>query len=57
MAGIVAEDPELSIRRRFHMLVLSYDSPWHILHMDLHLQHHKMQLSQELKLSVFFYEI
>ena len=37
----VAEDPNVSVPRRSQELGLSYDTLWHLLHLDLHLHPYK----------------
>ena len=45
----VADDPNVLILRRSQELVLFYGTLWRSLHLDLHLQSYKVQLTQELK--------
>ena len=45
----VAEDPNVSISRRFQKLRLSYGILWRVLRLDLHLHPYKVQLTQQLK--------
>jgi hypothetical protein len=45
----VAEDPEMSIRRRSQQVGLSESTTWRILHKDLALKAYKVQITQELK--------
>ena len=45
----VVKDPNVSIPRRSQELGLSNGTLWHTLHLDLHLQSFKVQLTQQLK--------
>ena len=48
----VAKEPNLSIRRRSQELILSYDTLWRILHLDLHLYPYKVQISHSVDMLI-----